>query len=129
LPSSSLEYATTNVSGQRLTIQSEGTMDPGNGANGDGLSTVGELALSDIDLTLEGTASVLRFDIGGTADGQFDVLSLTTGVSGAGTLTIDSNDSALELYYVNGFTPGSNYSITILNYGDVDGAFDLSNNL
>jgi hypothetical protein len=126
---SRLEYTATNVSGQRITIQSQGTIDPGNGANGSGLTSVGELTFADIDLTLEGT---VRFDIGGTGSGEFDVLSLGTGVTsptGAGTLTIDATNSILELYYVNGFTPGSSYSITILNYGAVAGAFDLANHL
>src|SRR5690606_27101225 len=51
-----------------------------------------------------------------------------TGPAGAGTLTIDSENSILEIFYVNGFAP-TNYTLAILNYGAVSGAFDLANNL
>lgn len=125
-----LEYNSTNhASGasDRLTINNQGIITPGDGTGGSGLASVGSLTLRDSNLTFSGTSDTLRIDIGGTSGGQFDTLSLAAGASnslGAGTLTLDT--SKLELFYVNGFNPSSSFSIDILNYGASSGSFDLS---
>ncbi|NJL70286.1 MAG: PEP-CTERM sorting domain-containing protein [Candidatus Competibacteraceae bacterium] len=114
----------------RMTITSSGVVSAGAGHNGTGLASVGTLSLQDIDLTFTGVDSRLRLDIGGTGAAQFDVLSLIAGDNiTAGLLTLDSVNTKLDLYYVNGFVPTSGFSINILNYGSVSGTFDLANNL
>jgi len=124
-----LDYDNLSAS-TRMTATSNGAVSPGAGHNGSGLSSVGTLSMQDIDLSLSGVSSLLRLDIGGTGAGEFDVLSLIAGDNvTAGDLTIDSAETNLDLFYVNGFDPVAGYAITILNYGSVTGAFDLANNL
>ncbi len=108
---------------QVLTITNEGIISPGNQHNGSGLASVGTFTMTDIDVVFSGTDATLRIDLGGTAGGTFDVLTLTNGA-----LTLDA-DSNLELYYVNGFNGSAGDSWTILNYGNVTGEFDLASNL
>ena len=127
--SDTLDYDNLSSS-TRMTVTSSGAVSPGAGHDGTGTTSVGSLSLQDIDLTFTGVDSRLRLDISGTGAGQFDVLSLIAGDNvDAGDLTIDSTDTKLDLFYVNAFDPVAGYSITILNYGSVSGAFDLANNL
>ncbi len=116
-------YHGVNLQATLATLTNTGVISPGAGQNGDDLDSVGTLTLQDFDVTFSGVNAALRIDLGGTANGEFDVLTLTNGA-----LTLDA-DSNLELYYVNGFDGSVGGSWTILNYTSVNGAFDLVNNL
>lgn len=124
-----LAFQSTNVVGELLSVTSLGTVSPGAGGGGTGLTSVGRLELAAMNLALSGTGARLALDIGGTSNGQFDVLSLAKGDATAPpTLTIGP-DAILQLSYVNGFVPIVGYSLPILVYGDRAGSFDLMSNL
>lgn len=120
--SSVLDYNPGNSAtflNQKLTIISEGSVAPGDGTGGSGLTSVGTLEFRDINLTLT-SSGVVRMDVGGTGSGQFDVLTLTGGV-----LDLSATGDTLAVTLVNGFTPTSSFSIPIINYDSRVSTFDL----
>ncbi len=125
--SDTLEYNEETYIGSRMTITNNGTIAPGAGSQGSGLASVGNLILRDIDVTMGSHANAkVVLDIGGTASGEFDRLSLMTGLTdpaGAGTLTL-SGAGTLQLWKVNSFDPGTTpFSITLIQAGSVVGEF------
>lgn len=107
---------------RRMTISNAGIIAPGAGTNQSGLSSVGTLTLRDINLTSL-TNGKLEIDVGGTASGEYDVLSLANGVTdgaGAGTIDLSATGDSLRVTLVNGFTPGNtSFALPILTYGSV----------
>ncbi|HEX8340706.1 MAG TPA: PEP-CTERM sorting domain-containing protein, partial [Tepidisphaeraceae bacterium] len=101
---------------QQLALSSSGVIAPGAGTGGAGLASVGALTLKGANVTFTGVSGALNIDVGGTATGEFDTLSLAAGTSNAAG-TLDLTAATLNVSLVNGFAPPDNFSINILNYG------------
>jgi hypothetical protein len=108
---------------QILTLVNAGTIAPGAGTGGAGTSSVGTFAMTDINVTNTVTG-VLALDLGGTAAGTFDRLTLANG-----TLDLSAVGDTLRLTFVNGYAPASGDAWTIIEYdavvpGDNGAGFD-----
>ena len=102
-----IDYNHLQTPGTDLTFNNSGVIAAGNGSNGSGLTSVGTLTLVDFAVTNAVTTSSLVFDIGGTSAGQFDVLAFQSG-------SLVLTNATLAINLVNGFTPGSSFSVDIL---------------
>ena len=103
--------------GTDLAFAQNSILAAGNGTGGSGLTSVGTLLLTNFAVT-SGASSSFQFDLGGTTSGQYDVLTLT---SGSLNLTLGGT---LALTLVNGFTPGTGFSINLITGGStVTGSF------
>lgn len=102
-----IDYNHATVGTSDLAFTNSGIIAAGNGSSGSGLTSVGTLTLVDFAVTNAVTTSSLVFDIGGTSAGQFDVLAIQSG-------SLVLTNATLAINLVNGFTPGSSFSVDIL---------------
>ncbi|MGE9290170.1 MAG: beta strand repeat-containing protein [Puniceicoccales bacterium] len=107
-----------------LAIDSRGgSITPGNGSGGAGVSSIGSFELVDVNVTLS-VASMLVFDIGGTEEsGLYDSLLLSLNTAGSGGLLDLGTDSVLDIQMVNGFLPGMSETYEIVSAEGITGTF------
>ena len=111
--------ATFNFTGGKLCTRSfPGNLTNPAGTLAPGLSP-GIMTVSG-DYT-QGAAATLEIELGGTARGsQYDALDVS------GTMTLDGE---LEVVLIDGFTPSAGDTFNILDWGSLNGAFDIPLNL
>jgi hypothetical protein len=100
--------STTAAGGQTfLTLTNSGTIDPGNGHDGSGLSSVGKLTLVNTSLT--STGGIFNIDLGGPGVLPLTYDNLTLSGDEA-NLTLGSGNT-LNIIAVNGIVPSGTYDV------------------
>lgn len=108
---------------ETMLVSNSGAIEPGNGSNGSGLTSVGDLTLANTNVVFASGGTML-FDIGGdSSSGFFDTLTIN-GTGGGIDLT--AGGGSISFNVVNSYTPTGNMSWQILN-ASVTGTFDTVN--